>query len=122
MTTKPYSFTKNHRLLQAAEFKVVFDAPIKKIHSKHCIVFVKPNQRNTPRLGLAITKKKVKQAVLRNKIKRCTKEVFRLNQHHIDNVDLVLIVKISLTKEVDIFAEVTEIFEKIKTLYPNGNL
>lgn len=122
MTTKPYSFTKNHRLLQAAEFKAVFDAPIKKIHSKHCIVFVKPNQRNTPRLGLAITKKKVKQAVLRNKIKRCTKEVFRLNQHHIDNVDLVLIVKISLTKEVDIFAEVTEIFEKIKTLYPNGNL
>ncbi|MFA9486850.1 MULTISPECIES: ribonuclease P protein component [unclassified Moraxella] len=118
MTIELFSFTKNHRLLQPTEFKLVFDAPIKKIHSKHCIVFIKPNQKNTPRLGLAITKKKVKQAVLRNKIKRCTREVFRLHQHCIGDIDLVLIVKISLTKEVDIYAEIAEIFEKIKSLYP----
>lgn len=118
MANVEFCFTKDSRLLKPADFKAVFDTPIKKIHGDHCMVFVKKNQQDAPRLGLAITKKKVKQAVLRNKIKRVTKEVFRLNQHELTGVDLVLIVKISLTKDCEIYDEVVKIFEKIKTHYP----
>lgn len=117
MANVEFCFTKNSRLLKPADFKAVFDAPIKKIHGDRCIVFVKKNQQDAPRLGLAITKKKVKQAVLRNKIKRVTREVFRLNQHELAGVDLVLIVKIGLTKDFEIYDEVAKMFEKIKVHY-----
>lgn len=117
MTPSLFCFDKSKRLLKPAEFKAVFDAPIKKIHSEHCLIFVKNNDKNTPRLGLAITKKKLKHAVMRNHLKRVTKEVFRLNQNELACVDLVLIVKKSYTKDFDIFTEITQLFETVKTKY-----
>lgn len=118
MNVQQFCFGKHQRLLNSADFKTVFDSPIKKIHSDHCIAFVKYNDKDVPRLGLAITKKKLKQAVMRNKVKRAAKEVFRLNQHEITNIDLVLIVKIGFTKDFDIMTDIIKIFEKIKHHYP----
>lgn len=120
MPAQNFAFTKEHRLLKPADFKAVFDAPIKKIHSEHCIVFVRVNSHQIPRMGLAITKKKLKQAVMRNQLKRVTREVFRLSQHEIGAVDLVLIVKISFTKEAELYDEISQLFHKIKTLYPKN--
>ncbi|MCP3897080.1 ribonuclease P protein component [Moraxella sp.] len=121
MNTQNFHFTKDQRLLTPTDFKHVFDSPMKKIHGDHCIVFVKHNDKNTPRLGLAITKKKLKQAVMRNKVKRVTREIFRLNQHEIADVDLVLIVKIGFTKDFDIMSDIVKIFEKIKHHYPKSS-
>ncbi|MEY8215135.1 MAG: ribonuclease P protein component, partial [Colwellia sp.] len=45
------------------------------------------------RLGLAIAKKRVKLAVQRNRIKRIIRESFRLNQHELPPIDMVVMVK-----------------------------
>jgi ribonuclease P protein component len=45
------------------------------------------------RLGLAIAKKRVKLAVQRNRIKRIIRESFRLNQHVLPAIDMVVMVK-----------------------------
>ena len=46
------------------------------------------------RLGLAITKKKVKRAHERNRIKRLTREYFRLHQHELPGqIDMLLTIK-----------------------------
>lgn len=88
-----FTFSSVHRLLTAQDFEAVFEAPIKKIHSTHFLLFVAQTKQPYARLGLAITKKKLKKAVDRNLVKRQTREIFRLNQNHLPALDCVLIVK-----------------------------
>lgn len=113
-----HTFTKSQRLLTPDEFKRVFDKPIKKIHSEHLLLFVQTGQRHA-RLGLAITKKKLKKAVMRNRLKRLVREYFRLNSPNIGAVDVVLIVKKGYAKDVDLHVELAQIFNKLIALYPN---
>lgn len=87
---KNCTFPKSSRLLTAKAFTPVFDKPIKKLHSPHFLLFVGTGQ-DTARLGLAITKKKLKNASDRNLIKRYSREAFR--QELLPCVDCVLIVK-----------------------------
>lgn len=118
--TQQYTFDKSDRLLNPNEFKKVFDQPIKKVHGEHCLLFVGKAQTNTARLGLAITKKKLKHAVDRNRLKRLTREHFRLAQSSLSPIDVVMIVKKGYDREFDIGAEVAEIFRKIKQIYPSN--
>lgn len=123
-----FYFDKSKRLLAPSDFKAVFDNPIKKIHSTHFLLFVANTQQNHARLGLAITKKKLKKAVDRNLVKRHTREIFRLNQHNLPPLDCVLIVKSGAfvgtkkqqmdkaTSLVIIKTELTEIFAKLPKL------
>ncbi len=113
-----YRFSKCDRLLSAKQFQAVFDAPIKKIHTPHLLLFI--SHSSQPRLGLAITKKKLKNATERNRLKRLTRESFRLARPEIAAVDMILIVKKSYPKTHDISSEVADIFSKIKKFYPGG--
>ena len=116
----PLSFTKAERLLHPNEFKRVFDNPIKKIHSEHLLLFVQTGvpEQTQARLGLAITKKKVKLAVMRNRLKRLSREIFRHTAPTLGSVDVVLIVKKSYAKKTDLNGELTHIFEKLAILFP----
>lgn len=107
-------FSKNSRLLTPQDYKAVFNTPVKKVHSEHFIVFVAQGSGDQARLGLAITKKKIKQAVERNRIKRTTREVFRQRQCQLGSLDMVLIVKNSFIKNYDFRNEIINIFEKIE--------
>lgn len=116
----PLSFTKAERLLYPNEFKRVFDNPIKKIHSEHLLLFIQTGvpEQTQARLGLAITKKKVKLAVMRNRLKRLSREIFRHTAPTLGSVDVVLIVKKSYAKKTDLNDELTHIFEKLAILFP----
>ena len=116
----PLSFTKAERLLHPNEFKRVFDNPIKKIHSEHLLLFIQTGvtEQTHARLGLAITKKKVKLAVMRNRLKRLSREIFRHTAPTLGSVDVVLIVKKSYAKKTDLNDELTHIFEKLAILFP----
>lgn len=116
----PLSFTKAERLLHPNEFKRVFDNPIKKIHSEHLLLFIQTGvpEQTQARLGLAITKKKVKLAVMRNRLKRLSREIFRHTAPTLGSVDVVLIVKKSYAKKIDLNDELTHIFEKLAILFP----
>lgn len=120
-----YGFDKTKRLLTPAQFKHVFDNPIKKIHSTHFLLFVANNHSEQSRLGLAITKKKVKNATDRNLIKRITRQIFRHHQHTIGDFDVVLIVKMRLPHDIEhdkiakkqlIHDELAMIFAKLQKL------
>lgn len=56
------------------------------------MVLCRKNTENTPRLGLAISKKKLRLAVDRNRIKRLARESFR-TQLHGNSVDIVLLAR-----------------------------
>ncbi|MGV3772187.1 MAG: ribonuclease P protein component [Verrucomicrobiales bacterium] len=55
-------------------------------------------QQQQPRLGV-ITSKKVGGAVMRSRVRRLLREVFRLHQHEIIPVDLILIARPSIANK-----------------------
>lgn len=93
------SFGKDKRLLKSQDFQLVFNQTSFKVHQSHLLFFVKEQKEFiNSRLGLAITKKKIKQANERNRVKRLVREYFRLNQHLLlKNIDMVVIVKQNTT-------------------------
>jgi len=87
-----YKFNRESRLLTPGHFQAVFSKPLR-FGSSHITILVTPNTNERNRLGLAIAKKRVKLAVQRNRIKRQIRESFRLNQHNIPHIDIVVMVK-----------------------------
>jgi len=87
-----YKFERSARLLTPSHFQTVFSKPIR-FGSSHITILITPNLSEKKRLGLAIAKKRVKLAVQRNRIKRQIRESFRLNQHKLPNIDIVVMVK-----------------------------
>ena len=60
---------------------------------KYWQIIAKKTDADTPRLGLAISKKVHRLAVERNKRKRIAREVFRLNQDAFKNWEFVVMSK-----------------------------
>ena len=71
--------TKHVRLLKAADYKYVFDDPVRS-SDRYFTILARPNNLLTARLGMAFSKKKVKLSVARNRLKRISRESFRLSQ------------------------------------------
>lgn len=115
-TTLNARFTKEQRLLTPAAFREVFDAPERKLHQSHLMAFVRTNTHEQPRVGMAITKRKVPTAVARNLIKRQIREQFRIKASSLENKDIVFIVKNSVKglSNKEIKMEVINIFKKIE--------
>lgn len=114
--TSAASFTKQQRLLTPAAFREVFDAPERKIHQSHLMAFIRANERAQPRVGMAITKRKVPTAVARNLIKRYVREEFRTKAFKMENKDIVFIVKKPI-KDIDnkeLKNQIINIFKKIE--------
>lgn len=88
-----HDFSRQKRLLEAAQFKRVFDSPDKKLSTSYVLLLTCKNDLDHPRLGLVIGKKSVKLAVQRNRLKRQIREVFRLNQHQMANYDVVVVAR-----------------------------
>ena len=91
-----FAFSKYLRLLNASDYKAVFDDAPFRASNQHLLVLSKPNQKPQPRLGLVIAKKNVRLAVQRNRIKRILRESFRLNQHQLPCLDFVVLARRNL--------------------------
>lgn len=87
-----FNFPKFHRLLKSKQFKIVFDGT-HKIRNKYLLVFATKNNFDYPRLGLAISKKSVKLAVNRNRIKRIIRNEFRLHKNLLNGFDIIIVSK-----------------------------
>lgn len=109
-------FTKAQRLLTPSSFREVFDAPERKLHQSHLMAFVRSNNCEQPRVGMAITKRKVPTAVARNLIKRHIREQFRKKAVYLENKDIVFIIKKSVKdlNNEDLINEINSIFKKIE--------
>lgn len=113
-----FRYAKKHRLLKANDFKIVFDNFDLKIHQSNLLFFIKIHNdvNSCSRLGLAITKKKIRKANNRNNIKRLTREYFRLHQNNlIKPVDMILVVKhfsVDLSND-EIVLQLQQVFKQI---------
>ncbi len=90
MTVAEVGFPRARRLLQSAQFEHVFARSCKAGES--CVtVLARANDLPYPRLGLVVSKRSAKKAVMRNRIKRLAREVFRHLQDRLGGVDLIVI-------------------------------
>ncbi len=92
MSVETFSFPKERRLRTSSDFHKVRESS-HKLFSKSLIIYYLDNNLSYPRLGIIVSKKVSKKAVVRNKIKRQIREIFRLNQNKISAVDIVVIAK-----------------------------
>lgn len=88
------TLNKNQKLLTKNDYDNVF-AKAKCIRGEFFTLLVRQNDLGHSRIGSLIAKKKVKQAVARNKIRRFVKESFRLRQDEFNNLglDIVFLLK-----------------------------
>jgi len=74
----------------ASEYSAVFKHA-KRVSDNLLTVLVSKNPDKRAKLGLAIAKKMVKKAVLRNRIKRMVREAFRLRKQQLIGVEMVVL-------------------------------
>lgn len=109
-----FSFTKADRILKRSEF-INLSKTGKKLQNRHFIFTFCQGQGDRSRLGVTVTKK-VGSSVKRNRIKRLSREYFRLNRHRLKgNWDINIIVKkeaVGLPCD-RIFASLDNLFNRI---------
>ncbi|MGV3345267.1 ribonuclease P protein component [Enterobacteriaceae bacterium LUAb1] len=86
------SFPRGLRLLTPAHFTFVFQQP-HRAGAPHITILGRQNSLGHPRIGLTVAKKNVRRAHERNRIKRLTRESFRLLQHDLPAMDFVVVAK-----------------------------
>ncbi|MDO4626976.1 MAG: ribonuclease P protein component [Pasteurellaceae bacterium] len=91
------NFSRELRLLTPAQFKYVFQQPLR-ASSPEITILARQNTLEHPRLGLAVAKKHLKRAHDRNRIKRLSRESFRLLQQQLPAYDFVIVAKQGIGK------------------------
>lgn len=85
-------FDKRVRLLTPAQFDRSFKEG-RRVSKGALLAIAAANQSGHPRIGFAVAKKHIKRAVQRNRLKRVLREKFRLDQHRLSAVDLVVFLR-----------------------------
>lgn len=89
MTSERLRFPREARLLKASEFRAVFRAGRRAraglLHAR-----LRPNGKGRARLGLAVSLKATRKAVVRNRVRRQLRDSFRINQHRLAGLDVVV--------------------------------
>ncbi len=91
-------FPRCARLTGQQAFARVFARPVKS--SDRCFtVLAHPNALAYPRLGLAVSRKVSKSAVMRNRIKRVIRESFRHHQDSLRGLDCVVLARAAAAQQ-----------------------
>ena len=72
-------FSRQRRLLNAGDFRRVFDQADFKVSDQHILILARTSLYAHSRIGLVIAKKGIKLAVHRNRIKRIVRDSFRIH-------------------------------------------
>lgn len=86
------SFKRCNRLLNASDYREVFEYNCLKVADASLLILAKPNDRQPSRLGLVVAKKNIPTAVQRNLLKRVVRETFRQHQFEIP-MDIVFLAR-----------------------------
>jgi ribonuclease P protein component len=87
-------YDKSCRLLDKADFEHVFTKGLR-YHGKFFLIIFTENKPGNARLGIAVSRKVSKKAVVRNRIKRQIRESFRLNKDLLCGMDCMVVAKLS---------------------------
>lgn len=91
-------FPKSARLLTPSDFKQVMESAEVKSGQPNFLMLATVTGKTSARLGFIVSKKRVKLAVERNRIKRCLRETFRQVQHELPPFDVVFLAKSHLAE------------------------
>jgi ribonuclease P protein component len=91
-SNRPLRFGANLRLRSKLQFDAVY-AGSRRIDDRFFALRVKANGLSHPRVGLAVAVKMAGNAIGRNRIRRLVRESFRLSQHELPPVDIVVAAK-----------------------------
>ncbi len=105
-----YRLVKQAKMIKTDDFSSVFNFR-KRFSLKYLVMHYQPNTLQCARLGLVVGKKTAKLAVNRNYMRRVLREFFRLNQHDICHVDLIIRVQKKFDK-VD-FIQIKQEFDSL---------
>ena len=87
-----FRFLRAIRIFDAKSYRGVMQQKTR-IYLRHFIVYYCLNDNENPRMGVIVSKRVSKRAVTRNRIKRQVREWFRLNQHRVSGLSVVIIAK-----------------------------
>lgn len=87
------SFPPKFRLRKSREFARLRDNSTK-LYCTHFLILITPSEGSVSRLGITVSTKIDKRAVVRNKIKRRIRDIFRVNRSLLrSNFDIVIIAR-----------------------------
>ena len=110
-------FSRNSRLLKAAEYKAVFDGAQFNVSCRHFLILAGCSEFSKSRLGLVVAKKNIPGAVQRNRIKRHIREAFRQSPGLASPLDLVVLVRKDADKLND-----SQLSQQISSLFQDLNI
>jgi ribonuclease P protein component len=93
-----YRLVKQAKMIKTDDFSSVFNFR-KRIATQYLAIHYQPNTHHRARLGLVVGKKVAKLSVSRNYMRRVLREFFRLQQHDICHVDLIIRVQKKFSKK-----------------------
>ena len=109
-----FEFPRDRRLLKPDDYRRVFSDGQRSIDVCF-LVLARPNRLSRARLGLAVSKKNSRRAVDRNRIKRVIRESFRIHQHQLEGLDLVVVTRhgIARADNNDCFVSLHEHWQRV---------
>ncbi len=118
---KRYLFSKNQRLRTRGQFKEVLSRKCC-VSNKLVRLYVAKNSCGYPRFGVSVSKS-WGNAVVRNRIKRLAREVFRLEQHNVSaDYDYLLIFSRKMSKNNKSVGQTDKAgltFENLRAAFPD---
>lgn len=87
-----FDFSGKNRLKRKSDFESVFANPSKASH-RYLLALYRPNSYSHARIGIILSKHRVKRAVDRNLIRRHIRESFRQQQTLLKGLDIVVLVR-----------------------------
>ncbi|PWB51054.1 MAG: ribonuclease P protein component [Nitrosomonadales bacterium] len=91
-----FGFSKAKHLVKTDEISSVFSFN-NRFSSEHFQVLAKPGKHEFARMAVIVSKKTARLASTRNYIKRVAREIFRLQQHQLAGLDMVIRIRRSFS-------------------------
>ncbi|MDF2182544.1 ribonuclease P protein component [Neptuniibacter sp. CAU 1671] len=88
-----FKFPRQVRLLNGGDFQNVFNDVQLKVPDQPLLLLARPNPLGYARIGFIISKKNVRLAVKRNRVRRIMRESFRQTQHQLPAVDMIILAR-----------------------------
>ncbi|WP_218312111.1 ribonuclease P protein component [Alteromonas antoniana] len=107
-------FSRELRLLTPSHFTYVFDDAIPAV-SPSFTILARHNSLDNPRLGITLSKKRIRKAHDRNRIKRLIRESFRHRRQALPCVDIIVVGKSGADRmsNGEIYAQLEKLWRKL---------